>query len=103
MMGIDISVIMFMIGLCIFMVSMFTELFKDIPPLNTIHTKYVAIVLSMIVTNIMWYACIDYYDAKFVWYTIFIGIGMALCVAYIAMYGWDKFNELWNKSKGPKI
>ena len=85
------------IGALAFVVSVITEVIKDIGVFKKIPTDIVVIVLSMVLTVVSFFAYAQYTALVVAWYLVVAAIICGFFVAFIAMYGWDKINELWNR------
>lgn len=93
----NLSQLMIAIGALAFVVSVITEVIKGIGALKKIPTDIVVIVLSMILTVVAFFAYAQYVSLVVAWYLVVAAIICGFFVAFIAMYGWDKINELWNR------
>lgn len=93
----NLSQLMIAIGALAFVVSVITEVIKGIGVLKKIPTDIVVIVLSMILTVVAFFAYAQYTSLVVAWYLVVAAIICGFFVAFIAMYGWDKINELWNR------
>lgn len=93
----SLSQLMIAIGALAFVVSVITEVIKGIGVLKKIPTDIVVIVLSMILTVVAFFAYAQYTSRVVAWYLVVAAIICGFFVAFIAMYGWDKINELWNR------
>jgi len=93
----SLSQLMVAIGALAFVVSVITEVIKGIGVLKKIPTDIVVIVLSMILTVVAFFAYAQYVSLVVAWYLVVAAIICGFFVAFIAMYGWDKINELWNR------
>lgn len=93
----NLSQLMVAIGALAFVVSVITEVIKGIGALKKIPTDIVVIVLSMILTVVAFFAYAQYVSLVVAWYLVVAAIICGFFVAFIAMYGWDKINELWNR------
>lgn len=85
------------IGALAFVVSVITEVIKGIGVMKKVPTDIVVIVLSMVLTVVAFFAYTQYAALVVVWYWAVAAIICGFFVAFIAMYGWDKINELWNR------
>lgn len=96
------SYLMAVIGILAFLVSAITEVVKNIPILKRVPTDLVVMVLSMLVTVVAFFALLAYLTRPFVWYELVAAIVIGFLVAFVAMYGWAKFTELWARFKTNK-
>lgn len=85
------------IGALAFVVSVITEAIKGIGVMKKVPTDIVVIVLSMVLTVVAFFAYAQYAALVVAWYWVVAAIICGFFVAFIAMYGWDKINELWNR------
>lgn len=85
------------IGALAFLVSVVTEVFKNVGFLANIPTDLIVIVLSLIFTLTAFMAYADYTKATVLWYGVVAAIVVGFIVAFVAMYGWTKFKELWDR------
>lgn len=82
-----------------FIVTMITQLFKDVGVFKKIPTALFVIVLSIVLTVTAFVAYMDYIHQTIIWYMLIAAFLAGLLVAYIAMYGWEKAYELWDRFK----
>ena len=82
------------LGSLAFMVSLITELLKDLPGIKKVPTKAFVILISLIVTVAALLIYVAYAGIPLLWYYVALAVFAAFVVAYISMYGWDTFKEL---------
>lgn len=87
--------LMVAIGALAFVVSVITEVIKGIGVMKKVPTDIVVIVLSMVITVVAFFAYAQYAALVVTWYWVVAALICGLFVAFIAMYGWSKLNELW--------
>ena len=85
------------IGAMAFVVSVITEVIKGIGVMKKVPTDIVVIILSMVLTVVAFFAYAQYATLVVAWYWVVAAIICGFFVAFIAMYGWDKINELWTR------
>lgn len=85
------------IGALAFVVSVITEVIKGIGVMKKVPTDIVVIILSMVLTVVAFFAYAQYVALVVAWYWVVAAIICGFFVAFIAMYGWDKINELWTR------
>lgn len=85
------------IGALAFAVSVITEVIKSIGVMKKIPTDIVVIVLSVVLTVVAFFAYAQYAALVLVWYWVVAALICGFFVAFIAMYGWSKLNELWTR------
>ena len=82
------------LGALAFVVSLITEMLKDLPGIKKMPTKAFVILVSLIVTVAALLIYLAYAGIPLLWYYIVLAVFAAFVVAYISMYGWDTFKEL---------
>lgn len=87
-------VIIGVLGALAFMVSLITELLKDMPGIKKVPTKAFVILVSLIVTVAALLIYVAYARVMLLWYYVALAVFAAFVVAYIAMYGWDTLKEI---------
>lgn len=85
------------IGCLAFLVSVITEVFKNVGVFKKIPTDLFVIVLSIAMTITAYIAYMDYIQQAILWYMILAAILAGLLVAFVAMYGWEKLSELFKR------
>lgn len=83
------------VGMLAFAVSAITEVIKGIGFMQKVPTNAVVIVLSMALTVVAFFAYAQYAAIAVVWYMVVAAVLCGFFVAFIAMFGWDKLNEMW--------
>ena len=92
-----LPIILAIIGVLAFMVSIITQVFKGVGVLSKVPTDILVFVLSIGLTVIAFVAYMQYIQQIIVWYMIVAAIMAGFIVAFVAMYGWEKFSELWKR------
>lgn len=85
------------IGALAFMVSIITQVFKGVGALSKIPTDILVFVLSIGLTVVAFVAYMQYIQQTILWYMIIAAIMAGFVVSFVAMYGWEKFSELWKR------
>lgn len=93
----SISSLIAVIGALAFIVSIITQVFKGVGVLSKVPTDILVFVLSIGLTVIAFVAYMQYIQQIIVWYMIVAAIMAGFIVAFVAMYGWEKFSELWKR------
>ena len=93
------TTILAVIGALAFMVSVITQVFKGVGVLAKIPTDILVFVLSIGMTVTAFVAYMQYIQQTILWYMILAAILAGFLVAFVAMYGWEKFAELWYRFK----
>lgn len=87
------------LGMLAFLVSVITQVTKEIGVLKKIHTSLQVTVLSVVLTVVAYFAYISYSGTVISWYMIVGAIICGFVVAFVAMFGWEKLYELYNRFK----
>lgn len=95
----NMTAVLAIIGALAFMVSVITQVFKGVGVLTKIPTDILVFVLSIGMTVTAFVAYMQYIQQTILWYMILAAILAGFLVAFVAMYGWEKFAELWNRFK----
>ena len=98
----NLFVITGVLGVLAFMTTVIVEVIKDLPRIKKIPTKIVVITISMVVTVLALIIYTSYSNTKLLWYYVVLSVFAGFLVAYISMYGWDTFKELWVRFNGTK-
>ena len=93
----SITSLLAMVGALAFMVSIITQVFKGVGVLSKVPTDILVFVLSIGLTVIAFVAYMQYIQMAIVWYMVVAAIMAGFIVAFVAMYGWEKFSELWQR------
>lgn len=89
------------ISILVFLVSVITEVTKRLPFLNKIPTDLEVFVLSIGFTLAAAFIFASYKAIAITWYFILAAIIAGFFVAFVAMYGWTKLYELWQRFQPP--
>ena len=96
----DMTLIIAIISVLVFMVSVITQVFKGVGVLSKIPTDILVFVLSIGITVAVFIAYMQYIQQTILWYMIIASILAGFVVAFVAMYGWEKLSDLWNRFNG---
>ena len=83
------------IGALVFAVMLITEVIKNLSFMKNVPTDIVVLALSMILTVAAFAAYTQYTAMVITWYMVVAAIICGFFVAFVAMFGWGKFRELW--------
>lgn len=97
-----ISWILIAIGVMAFMVSVVTQVIKSWPGLEKLPTSAVVIVLSLVLCPLVMVALCSWKQVEIVWYMIVACMITAFVVALVSMGGWEKINDIWQRTRYPK-
>lgn len=95
----NVSQAILAVAILAFVVSVITEVIKNIGVMKKIPTNLVVIILSMVLTIVAFFAYAQYASLVIVWYLVLAAIIAGFFVSFVAMYGWDKISELWSRFK----
>ena len=93
----SVTSILAVIGALAFMVSIITQVFKGVGVLSNIPTDILVFVLSIGLTVMAFVAYMQYIQQVILWYMVLASIMAGFIVAFVAMFGWEKFSELWKR------
>lgn len=77
--------------------TMVVEVLKRLLP--KIPTDLVVFIVAIGITVLALYIAAIVFDIEMVWYCWVGAVAIGFAVAYAAMFGWDKFHELWGRVK----
>lgn len=87
------------IGAMAFVVSIITQVFKEVPGVKNIPTALVVVILSLILCPMALIALLSWKSQPITWYMIFACMIGAFVVALVAMDGWERVTEIWKRTK----
>lgn len=87
------------IGGLSFLVSVVTQVIKEMPFLSKVQTNIVALCASIILTPVALIVACQYFKIVIEWYYIFASFIAAFIVYLVSTSGWEKVAEMWNRSK----
>ena len=101
----DVSVIMqylsylfIAIGVMAFLVSVVTQVIKEMPGLKNLPTSMIVIILSLVICPLAMLALLEYLKQPVTWYMVFACMLAAFVVALVSMDGWERLKEIWNRT-----
>ena len=94
-----VSYLLIAIGIMAFLVSAITQVIKSWHGLDSLPTSVVVIVLSLILCPVIFIALMSYLKQPIEWYMLVACFLAAFMVALVAMDGWERVREIWNRSK----
>ena len=87
------------IGILAFLVSVITQVIKEMPWLNKIQTNAVALVVSLILCPLTVVIACQYFKIVISWYYVFASFIAAFIVYLVSTGGWEKVAEMWSRTK----
>lgn len=93
----DGTALIALIGGLAFVVSVITQVIKEIPILSKIPTSLVALSLSVTITPGAYIAYAQYNYMQLHWYMIAASIIAGFFVAFVAMFGWEKISDIYSR------
>ena len=95
----QITTLISAVGAIAFVVSVITQVLKGINPLDKLPTDLLVFILSIVLTLVAFFAYATYIGLAILWYYVVGAVIAGFIVAFVAMYGWTKLSELWNRFK----
>lgn len=94
----DVSKIILYLGFMAFIVSIITEVMKKWEWFDKkVPTAIVVIVLSISLCPVSLLGLASYYGIAIEWFMVFASFMAAFIVALVAMDGWERVSELYNR------
>lgn len=87
------------IGALAFLVSIITQVIKEMPYLKQIQTNAVALVVSLVLCPVALVVACQYFKIVIVWYYVFASFIAAFIVYLVSTGGWDRVHEMWSRTK----
>lgn len=93
-----VSYVLIAIGVMAFLVSAITQVIKAWPGLDKLPTQAVVIVLSLVLCPACLVALLYWQGQPIEWYMVFACVLAACIVALVAMDGWERLKEIWDRT-----
>ena len=87
------------VGVLAFVVSVITQVIKEMPVLKGIQTNAVAMVVALILCPVSVIVACQYFKIVIVWYYVFASFIAAFIVYLVSTGGWERVSEMWNRTK----
>lgn len=92
-----ISFALLVMGCMAFGVSIIVQVIKSLPGLKNIPTNAVVFALAIILSMIAFFVYVEIMKIVICWYYIVAAVVFGFFVAYIAIFGWTQFDELYKR------
>jgi hypothetical protein len=89
------SIFLFVLGVLVFITTVIVQVIKDLFP--TVPTNYLVVAIAMIVTVLALMILCAVMEITVMWYYAVGAVVLGIFVAYVAMFGFDKFKAMWDK------
>lgn len=86
-------------GVLAFLVSIITQVIKEMPKLREIQTNAVALAVSLILCPVSVIVACQYFKIVIEWYYVFASVIAAFVVYLVSTGGWEKVAEMWSRTK----
>jgi len=87
------------IGILAFLVTVIIEVIKGVSCFKKIPTNLIVLILSIILTVTGGVVYIQIQGIPFLWFYAIALLILGFIVSFLAMFGWDKLSELFNRFK----
>lgn len=94
-----VTLALIVIGALAFLVSVITQVIKEMPWISKIQTNAVALVISLILCPLAVVILCIWLGITIVWYYIIGAVIAAFIVYLVATGGWEKVSEMWSRTK----
>lgn len=88
----NLSAILSIIGVLVVLTNIIVEVLKKFT-LGKLPTNILAVIISMVLTLVAFFAYCQIKGVAVVWYMIVAAVVLGFLVAYAAMFGFDKLKE----------
>lgn len=93
-----LSYLFIAIGVMAFLVSVVTQVIKELPGIKNLPTSMIVIILSLVICPLAMLALLEYLKQPVTWYMVFACMLAAFVVALVSMDGWERLKEIWNRT-----
>lgn len=93
------SYILIAIGAMAFLVSVITQLIKELPWFKQVPTAVLVFVLALVLCPVSFLALMAWMSQPVTWYMMFACMMAAFIVALVALDGWERIKSIWDRTK----
>lgn len=94
-----VSTALLIIGVLAFITAVIVQTVKEMPYLKDAPTSLVALMIAEIITVLSLFAGCQYMGISILWYYVCAAIIAGFIVYLVATGGWDKLNDIWQRTK----
>lgn len=94
-----VTYILAAVGVLAFIVSIITQVIKEMPVLKNIQTNAVALVVSLILCPVSVVVACQYFKIIIEWYYVFASFIAAFIVYLVSTGGWERVSDMWSRTK----
>lgn len=98
----NLLLLLTIVGILAFLVSAITEVTKNLGFLAKIPTDLQVIVVSVLLCQVAYFAYTTAFSVEIQWYCVAGAFIAAFIVSFVAMYGWTKLTELFDRLRFKK-
>lgn len=96
----NLATLIAIIGVLVAITNIIVEVLKKVT-WDKIPTNLLAVIVSLVLTLVAFFAWTSYSGIPIVWYMVAAAIIAGIMVAYAAMFGFDKLQEILTKLRKP--
>ena len=90
------------IGVMAFLVSVITQVIKEMPKLRGVQTNAVALAVALILCPVAVVVACQYFKIVIEWYYVFASFVAAFIVYLVSTGGWERVSDMWSRTKYKK-
>lgn len=95
----DLVYFLGLLGLFAFCVELITQLTKDLPLIRKMPTRLYVLIVSVTLCVMAVFIFAAWLGITVLWYYVVLAVFASFIVAYISIFGWEVFNELYERYK----
>ena len=90
------------VGVMAFIVSVITQVIKELPFFKRFQTNAVVMTVSLILCPVAVVIACQYFNIVIIWYYVFASFIAAFIVYLVSTGGWERVHEMWERTKYKK-